>query len=89
MSKQTFSVADFATILILVNEQISKIERKPEVYCFSGENIEEKQKEADKEYKKRLEDPFYLNLKHLQKSLQNLNIEVETPEVEIKDKIKK
>lgn len=83
MSKQTFSVADFATILNLVNDEIRRIERKPEVYFFSGENIEEKRKEADKEYKEKLKDPFYLNLKHLQKSLQNLNIEVETPEIEI------
>ena len=55
--------------------------------------IQKKQKkrkiELEKERKEGLKTPYYLNLKHLKESLQNLNIEVETPDVEIKKDLKK
>ena len=86
MSKQTLSVADFATILNLVNDRIYDFERIDEAWFFgkTKKELEEEQKEIDKRREERLKSSYYLQLKHLQESLQNLNVEVETPDVEVK-----
>lgn len=63
--KQVLSVADFATILRLVDSEISQVE-----YRATTRNNDI------------LNSQYYLNLKHLKESLQNLNVEVETPDVE-------
>lgn len=88
MSKQIFSVADFAMILIMTNIEMDKRERN---YVYTEERLYV----SEKTYKKRLNskevqealsrDQFYQDLLHLKKSLQNLNIEVETPKVEVRD----
>ncbi len=85
MSKQTFSVADFATILNLVNEQVMCIERKDKAWNWKTgkKGLEEEQKRLDEEREERLKSSYYLQLKHLQESLQNMNVEVETPDVEV------
>ena len=85
MSKQILSVADFALILTLVNEGISRYEElicrrygKEENFFVQPANI------SDKKVQKHLSlDQNYLDLIHLKNSLQNLNIEVETPNVEL------
>lgn len=75
--KQTLSVADFATILELVNMEIGKIERF----------LEECEKDKEKFGLKKQSHSFFLgkqryqDLQHLKQSLQNLNVEVETPKV--------
>lgn len=88
--KQVLSVADFAMILQLVDRELWQYERpiEPIIYYGDSERAKERTKERkielEKERKERLKTPHYLNLKHLKESLQNLNIEVETPDVEIK-----
>lgn len=79
--KQVLSVADFATILNLVDRSIAMYEMVPiSPFCKEQERTQEIKKH--KEFlNKNLE---YKNLKHLKESLQNLNIEVECPDVEIK-----
>lgn len=87
--KQVLSVADFAIILNLVNEEIYNLERKEELFIICGDNkerIEEEQKRIDKMHEERLNSPYYKSLVHLKHSLENLNVEVETPNVEIEDK---
>lgn len=85
MSKVVLSVADFATILRLVNNSISGIE---ETYCHQfGDKEEFYVKPAlvsDKRIQKELlHNNFYQDLVHLKNSLQKLNIEIETSDVEI------
>lgn len=80
--KQVLSVADFATILNVVDRQIAMYETVS-ISPFCTDEQEKKQEiKKHKEYLKR--NPEYNNLKHLKESLQNLNIEVECPDVEIK-----
>ena len=79
--KQILSVADFATILNLVDRSISSYETVPiSPFCKEQEKIQE-----IKKHKEWLERNLeYKNLKHLKESLQKLNIEIECPDVEIK-----
>lgn len=84
--KQVLSVADFATILRMVDDRICEMEQRQKYYGLGDEKERVKrQKELDKMRKARLETPYYKNLIHLKESLQNLNIEVETPKVEVSD----
>ena len=86
MAKQVLSVADFATILTMVDDRIYELEQRHK-FCGFGDEMErvKRQKELDEMRKARLETPYYKNLIHLKESLQNLNIEVETPSVEVSD----
>ena len=84
--KQVLSVADFSIILDLVNREIHQLERKEEPIIFNKDDkkwIEEQQKRINKLHEERINSPYYKSLTHLKKSLENLNVEVETPEVEI------
>lgn len=85
MSKQTLSVSDFAWILNMVNEKVDRMERREEAWTYnrSDREIKKEQEKMDKEREERLKSSYYLQLKHLQNSLMNLNIEVETPDVEL------
>lgn len=79
--KQTLSVADFATILQLLDEEILNMENMWRYkYCVKdGQIIEWRLKELQR-------NPRYQSLLHLKESLQNLNIDVETPSVEVENK---
>ena len=85
MSKQTLSVSDFVWILNIVNERVDRLERREEVWGFNKteREIKKEQEQMYKEREERLNSSYYLQLKHLQNSLMNLNIEVETPDIEI------
>lgn len=79
--KQVLSVADFAVILDLINKEICK---------FQEAGIptwkEEERKRLKKERMEELEhNVYYQNLLHLKNSLENLNVEVETPDVKIEE----
>ena len=80
--KQVLSIADFATILKMVDAGIANYEWVSiSPFCTT----EQEQKQEMKKHKEYLKsNPEYNNLKHLKQSLQNLNIEVECPDVEIK-----
>lgn len=80
--KQVLSVADFATILNLVDVELSKFTMPTRSICLEcGIDYEKECKSREKELQN---NGYYQNLKHLKESLQNLNIEVECPDVEIK-----
>lgn len=75
--KQVLSVADFATIMNLVDEKLKQVEW----------NLQEARSANCSEFvieQIKIENG-YDNFKHLKESLQNLNIEVECPDVEIKE----
>lgn len=83
--KQMLSVADFSIILQLVNNKIVSMQEIPFVYNPDNKKYEQ----AKKERIKRLQiDPYYQSLLHLKNSLENLNIEVEVPDIEIKEGVK-
>jgi hypothetical protein len=86
MSKQVLSVGDFALILNMANERVERFERRDVPFnerWLSKQELKEQQEKLDKEREERINSSMYLQLKHLQQSLQNLNIEVETPDVEL------
>lgn len=78
MSKQTLSVADFATILNLVNDAICERRRAFTDRIESGDFYQWRLNEKELN-----DDVCYQDLLHLKQSLQRLNVEVETPDVEV------
>ena len=80
--KQVLSVADFAIILDLVNHRFYDMEYQA-THGFHGDSIEDA--ETERRIKDLQSSPYYKSLKHLKESLENLNVEVETPEVKIED----
>ena len=81
--KQVLSVADFAIILNLVTREIERFERKEDAWGLDKNDFSRRQKQLDEIREERLKSPFYLSLKHLKESLENLNVEVETADVKI------
>ena len=81
--KQVLSVADFATILDLVNQRLFDMRMRAigRLYPIGGKDREEAERKALDELNL---NPQYLSLVHLKNSLESLNIEVECPDVEIK-----
>lgn len=79
--KQILSVADFATILNLVNREMAKIENAI-TYQFDRTFDKPMSKEVREELRNNQQ---YQDLLHLKKSLQRLNITVKTPKVEVRD----
>ena len=79
--KQVLSVADFGLILKLVNDEIKQTEER---VAFTMDIIPEE--ELERRLNRLKESPYYKSLIHLKESLENLNIEIETPNVEVKSK---
>ena len=84
MSKQVLSVSDFSMIMHFVNSEVDRMECRDEAWGCDEEKKIREQERLDKERETRLQSSFYLQLKHLQNALINLNIEVETPDVELR-----
>ena len=82
--KQILSIADFALILNMVNERIANMEHNADTgffkYNMDDEVFEE---EKQKRLQELQENAYYKQLVHLRDSLQNLNIEVECPDVKV------
>ena len=81
--KIVLSVRDFAILYNLANMEITRAENAttPSRYWrLSEKEQKEKEEEAMKELK---QNPMYQDLLRIRESLGNLNIEVETPIVEI------
>lgn len=86
MKKQVLSISDFVLILSMVNERVDWYERIDEPFdarILTKSELKREQERLNKKREQRLNSSTYLQLKHLQQSLQNLNIEVETADVEI------
>lgn len=81
--KQVLSAADFATIMNLVDRELSNYSM-PDRYVCSEYGIDY-EKACEWREKELQHNNHYQNLKHLKESLQNLNIEVECPDVKIKE----
>lgn len=85
MSKQVLSVADFALILNIVNERLERAETaEPHDAWYEKDRV--KKEETIAKYRAELKEmPLYKSLLHLKNSLENLNVEIETPDIELKD----
>ena len=81
--KQVLSVADFGLILNLVNDRIEKMEYDVKHQPYWDK--EPSKEYVNKQMRELRRNQFYRSLIHLKESLENLNVEVETPNVEIKE----
>ena len=99
MSKQVLSVADFATLLNIVNKEIKEIEWRVceyferqdyEKYIKNdGEEPKLRPTPADIRVREQLDNhQDYKDLLHLKEALQQISVEIETPEVKIEKKQK-
>ena len=79
--KQILSVADFAIILDLLNKEICKFQEAG-ILAWKEEEKKRLKKERIEELKHNV---YYQGLLHLKSSLENLNVEVETPDVKIEE----
>ena len=88
--RQVLSVADFVTIVKLLTREIDKLEHWVcEKFGTSKENgfLKTPAPITDPRVQQYLKsNAEYQSLLHLKKSLENLNIEVETPDVKIESK---
>ena len=89
--KQILSVADLATMLNLVNKAIERMKRdftyvSPEtivngrIITLSSKKIKEEQDRLSEQLK---ENSYYESLMHIKVALENLNVEIETPELKV------
>lgn len=79
--KQVISIADFATMLNVINEKIIIEERPPMEYDWQTREEKEANKKA---HMKRLKtDPFYQSLLHAKKALEECKVEIEVPDLEV------
>ncbi len=82
--KTVLSVRDFSILYNLVNMEIVRAENDTipyRYYKLSEKELKKKQEEAMAELK---QSPMYQDLLRIRESLGNLNIEIETPIVEVK-----
>lgn len=83
--KQILSVADLATMLNLVNKEIISMEMDYDcplrVREFHSKKEYEQAKQEQREELK--SNPFYKSIVHLKQALENLNVEIETPELKV------
>lgn len=84
--KQILSIADFATILNLVKQELQALESRCYTLLPYGLTKKEIDKEVERRKNEMKESFYYKSLIQLKESLENLNVEVETADVEIKEK---
>ena len=84
-SKQrtVLSVRDFAILMNIANMYISKLEN--DVYLSYNLTKEEVKKRKDEHMAELQRDPLYQDLLRIRDKLGELNIEVETPSVEVEE----
>lgn len=80
--KQIISIADFATMLNVINDKIQQInyEALSVSPIFDDEQAKKLQKEQLKEMRK---NPVYQSLLHAKKALEECKIEIEVPDLEV------
>ena len=78
--KQIISIADIATILQVLNNQIHTMEQ-PFNYISFDEDAREKNMQKHMECLKT--NSFYQSLLHAKKSLEGCNIEIEVPDLKV------
>lgn len=83
--KQVISIADFSIILTVINDRIASLEYPPMEYDWKTHK-EKSYEERKKEHMKRLKaDPRYQSLLHAKKALEECKVEIEVPDLEVKD----
>ena len=80
--KQVISIADFATMLNVINEKIDEIERQtafsvPYRFNDDAESIAEREKEMLRK------NQVYQSLLHAKKVLEDGKVEIEVPDLEV------
>ena len=82
--RTVLSVRDFAILLRIAEMHIDNMEHNAKcVYMFNKMTPEDQQKEMDKNMKQLQSNPLYQDLLRIRAKLGELNIEVETPSVEV------
>ncbi len=83
MKKTVLSIRDFVILYNIVVREIGYMESPRLSFCLKEEEIEKR----EQEYKERLsKNPHYQDLLRIREKLGELNIEIETPNVEIEEK---
>lgn len=83
MKKTVLSIRDFVILYNIVVGEIGRAEN-PRLSFHLDDNEREKE---EQKYKERLsKDPYYQDLLRIREKLGELNIEIETPNVEIEEK---
>ena len=82
--KTVLSVRDFTILLRIAEMEISRMQCDYP-YIFHNETEEEYQKRIDKHMKKLQSNLLYQDLLRIREKLGELNIEVETPSVEVEE----
>ena len=82
--KQILSIVDLTLILNLINKRIDDMEHNAK-FGFFRYNMDDEvfEEEIQKRLQELQENAYYKQLVHLRDSLQNLNIEVECPDVKV------
>ena len=79
--RTVLSVRDFAILYMIIN---NKIERMENLAIFNYHQTEEEQaKEMEKHMERLRQDSYYQDLLRIREKLGELNIEIETPRVEV------
>lgn len=92
--KQVISIADFATILNVINDKIQNLEGNASFlvpfYTMNKatekerqKQIEERQKQIENNLRELKKNPYYKSLIHAKKALEKFNIEIEAPDLEV------
>jgi hypothetical protein len=82
--KTVLSVRDFAILMNLANMYISKLENDTMPFYYNLTD-EERQKREDENMAELQRNPLYQDLLRIRDKLGELNIEVETPIVEVEE----
>lgn len=80
--KQVISIADFATILNVINREIKDLEHwVNDVNYYEDKQAKAREIKARKNELKK--DPDYQSLLHAKKALEECNIEIEVPDLKV------
>lgn len=83
--RTVLSVRDFAILMNIANMYIDKLENDARRNAYIRRTDEEKQKQADYNMAVLQQNQFYQDLLRIREKLGELNIEVETPSVEVEE----
>lgn len=85
MKKQVLTIKDLTTIYVLLDNEITRRSRF-ETFWMPEDKIEQERKAFEENLKR---DVYYQKLLRLQESLEKIKIQVECPDIEIKNKAKR
>ena len=84
--RTVLSVRDFAILYNMVNNKIMHMEDQAQtIYYFGRDASERIEKERAEKMERLRQDPYYQDLLRIREKLGELNIEIETPSVEVEE----